>query len=106
MAHHLADEASARMDRYPVGMERMRERLGRILESEAPRDARVLREQLTERELDVLRLLQGTLSLSEIAGELFISANTAKTHAKAVYRKLGASSRSEAVSVARRRLLV
>ena len=50
-------------------------------------------EVLTDRELEVLRLLQGSLSLSEIAGELYISPNTVKTHAKAVYRKLGVGSR-------------
>jgi LuxR family maltose regulon positive regulatory protein len=107
MARHLADEAAARMDRYPVGMECMRERLDRILvgirtsPQEESRSA-----ELTERELDVLRLLQGSLSLNEIANELFISGNTVKTHAKAVYRKLGVSSRSEAVRMARGRLLV
>ena len=63
-------------------------------------------EVLTDRELEVLRLLQGSLSLSEIAGELYISPNTVKTHAKAVYRKLGVSSRTEAVRVARGSQLV
>lgn len=105
-ARHLADEAAGRMDRYPAGMERMRERLDRILEHVPTQQEQVGNEVLTDRELDVLRLLQGSLSLNEIAGELFISGNTVKTHAKAVYRKLGASSRSEAVSIARGRLLV
>ena len=63
-------------------------------------------EVLTDRELEVLRLLQGSLSLSEIAGELYISPNTVKTHAKAVYRKLGVSSRTEAVRIARGSQLV
>ena len=63
-------------------------------------------EPLTERETEILRLLQSSLSLSEIASELFISPNTVKTHAKAVYRKLGVSSRDDAVRIGRHRSLV
>jgi LuxR family maltose regulon positive regulatory protein len=108
MARHLADEASTRIDLYPVGMECMRERLDRIMHCvvQAPGETQARLEQLTERELDILRLLQGSLSINEIAGVLYISGNTVKTHAKAVYRKLGASSRAEAVRIARGRLLV
>jgi LuxR family maltose regulon positive regulatory protein len=54
-------------------------------------------EPLTEREEAVLRLLRSTLSLREIGGELFLSANTIKTHTRAIYRKLGATTRAEAV---------
>ena len=61
-----------------------------------------LGEPLTGRERDVLRLLQGPLSLGEIARELHLSFNTVKTHTQAVYRKLGAHSRPEAVSIGRR----
>jgi len=56
-----------------------------------------LAEPLTDREEEVLRLLRGTLSLREIGQELFLSANTIKTHARAIYRKLGVSTRQEAV---------
>lgn len=56
---------------------------------------------LTERELGVLRLLQGGLSAGKIAQEIERSPNTVKTHIKASYRKLGASSRHEAVTRAR-----
>jgi DNA-binding NarL/FixJ family response regulator len=70
-------------------------------------DAReVMGEPLTERELDVLRLLQGALSLHEIAVELYLSPNTVKSHARSVYRKLGAHSRADAVLIARQRSLV
>ena len=58
------------------------------------------------RELDVLRLLQGSLSLGDIARELFLSTNTVKTHAHAIYRKLDAHSRDEAVRAARRNQLI
>jgi LuxR family maltose regulon positive regulatory protein len=54
-------------------------------------------EPLTERERAVLRLLRSTLSLREIGRELFLSANTIKTHTRAIYRKLGATTRAEAV---------
>jgi LuxR family maltose regulon positive regulatory protein len=54
-------------------------------------------EALTDREEEVLRLLRGTLSLREIGQELYLSANTVKTHVRAIYRKLGVSSRREAV---------
>jgi len=57
---------------------------------------------LTTAELRVLRLLPTHLSFREIAGKLQVSANTIKTQAHAVYRKLGASSRTEAVMNARR----
>lgn len=57
---------------------------------------------LTTAELRVLRLLPTHLSFREIAGRLHVSANTIKTQAHAVYRKLDASSRTEAVANARR----
>ena len=63
-------------------------------------------EALTGRELDVLRLLPTPLSLGEISAALHLSANTVKTHAQAVYRKLGAHSRSEAVAIGRLHQLI
>jgi LuxR family maltose regulon positive regulatory protein len=57
--------------------------------------------ELSERELAVLRLLAGKLSQREIAGELYVSFNTVKTHTRAIFRKLGAASRAEAVARAR-----
>lgn len=58
-------------------------------------------EALTERELEVLRLLPSRLTLREIADELFISINTLKFHLKVIYRKLGCTSRAEAAETAR-----
>jgi LuxR family transcriptional regulator, maltose regulon positive regulatory protein len=56
---------------------------------------------LTTAELRVLHLLPTHLSFREMADGLHVSANTVKTHAHAVYRKLDACSRSEAVMRAR-----
>ena len=53
---------------------------------------------LTTAELRVLRFLPTHYSFHEIAQRLHVSANTVKTHVHAVYRKLDASSRSEAVA--------
>ncbi len=58
-------------------------------------------ESLTDRELEVLRLLPSRLTLREIADELFISMNTLKFHLKVIYRKLDCGSRGEAAQMAR-----
>jgi len=55
---------------------------------------------LTEREKTVLRLLGGTLSLREIGRELYLSQNTIKTHIRSIYRKLGVSTRHDAIVAA------
>ena len=54
--------------------------------------------ELSERELTVLRLLSGGLSEREIGRELYLSFNTVHSHVKSIYRKLGVSSRAEAVA--------
>jgi LuxR family maltose regulon positive regulatory protein len=56
---------------------------------------------LTEREQAILRLLPGPMSQRELATSLFVTANTLKTHLRAIYRKLGAESRGDAVARAR-----
>ena len=56
---------------------------------------------LTAAELRLLPLLSTHLSLPEIAHELFLSRNTIKSETNSIYRKLGASSRSQAVSRSR-----
>jgi LuxR family transcriptional regulator, maltose regulon positive regulatory protein len=54
---------------------------------------------LTAAELRLPPLLLTThLSIPEIAAELFVSPNTAKTHAVSIYRKLGTSTRTQAVT--------
>jgi LuxR family maltose regulon positive regulatory protein len=54
-------------------------------------------EQLTPRELAVLRMLPLRMSNREMAAQLYISVNTLKTHVRAIYRKLDAPHRSAAV---------
>lgn len=61
----------------------------------------VIVEELSVRECEVLKLLAGMLTTAEVAGELYISVNTVKTHMKSIYRKLAASHRGEAVRRAR-----
>ncbi|MEU4428961.1 LuxR C-terminal-related transcriptional regulator, partial [Actinoplanes sp. NPDC024001] len=56
---------------------------------------------LSERETEVLRFLTTMLTAAEIATELGVSVNTVKAHMRAIYRKLGAARRSEAVALAR-----
>ena len=58
-------------------------------------------EPLTERELQVLRLLPSHYSYRQIAEHLFVSPNTVKSYVKSVYRKLDAERRSDAVDKAR-----
>ncbi len=65
-----------------------------------------LAERLSERELQVLDLLAEGLSNKLLAHRLNISEHTVKTHVASIFAKLGASSRTEAVSKAIRRGLV
>ncbi len=63
-------------------------------------------ETLTPRETEVLQLLAGGLPNKTIAAQLGISEHTAKFHVSAVLSKLGAASRTEAVTTAARRGLL
>ena len=49
----------------------------------------------------MLGYLETMLSTEEIAGELFVSTNTVKSHMKSIYRKLGVTRRRHAVAEAR-----
>src|SRR2546430_4824918 len=55
-------------------------------------------EPLSERELDVLRLLGTDLDGPEIARQLVVSLSTLRTHTRSIYSKLGVNSRRAAVS--------
>jgi two-component system, NarL family, response regulator LiaR len=63
-------------------------------------------EALTERELEVLRLLAQGMPNKEIAAHLVISERTAKFHVSSIMGKLGATNRTEAVSLAAQRGLI
>ncbi len=55
---------------------------------------------LTQRELDVIQILQTGWSAKEMASHLFLAETTVKTHLTAIYRKLDVSNRTQAISVA------
>lgn len=76
-------------------------RIGRSALKDATRSGVVL-EDLTDRELAILRALPGTASQREIGAALYLSINTVKAYNKNLYRKLGVNSRGEAVNAARR----
>jgi DNA-binding NarL/FixJ family response regulator len=61
---------------------------------------------LTERELQVLRGMADGKSNAEIGRELFVSEDTVKTHARRLFRKLGARDRAHAVAAGFRAGLV
>ncbi|MGE5603669.1 MAG: response regulator [Nitrososphaerales archaeon] len=63
-------------------------------------------DQLTERELDVLRLLAQGQSNLEIARNLHISATTVRSHVSSILMKLDASNRTQAAMIARERQLI
>jgi LuxR family maltose regulon positive regulatory protein len=97
-AAELAGEARDMLAMLPDSAEALRARLAELDRRIAGRPHAVpAAEPLTEREVDVLRLLEGALSLREIGQELFVSANTVKTHAQRIYRKLGVTTRHDAV---------
>ena len=62
----------------------------------------VIVEQLSDREREVLRFASAMLSTEEIAGSMYLSVNTVKTHFKSIFRKLGATRRGEAVRRAKK----
>jgi len=98
-AAELLAEAKDVLTALPDGAEAQRVRVD-VLHQRLSRLPRVSvpAESLTERQTAILRLLQGTMSLSEIARDLHLSRNTIKTHVRAIYRKLGVSTRRDAVA--------
>jgi len=100
-------EARAILEAFPDAgiFPELLERQEQKLRARKPREGQ-LDGELTERELDVIRLLVGELSTSQIAQNLYVSPSTVRTHVKAIYRKLGVSSRKDAVLAARVKRLV
>jgi LuxR family maltose regulon positive regulatory protein len=103
-ARELLDQARemARRSRGLGWFDTRVDELQRELDVNGEHDDGVHHAGLTPAELRLLPLLASHLSFREIAEQLFVSRNTIKTQAISVYRKLGVSSRSEAVSEAQR----
>jgi LuxR family transcriptional regulator, maltose regulon positive regulatory protein len=102
-ARALLDEADEMFGRFPGfgSLQARAEELEREAEV-APEPDGPHHAGLTRAERRLLPLLATHLSFREIAEELYVSRNTIKTQAISVYRKLGVSSRSEAVAEAQR----
>jgi DNA-binding NarL/FixJ family response regulator len=81
---------------------------GRMKEplKQAPAQAAAAGDELTEREVGILRALAKGLTYKEIGGEQSISSHTVAQHVKNIYRKLTVHSRGEAVYEATRRGLI
>ena len=67
-----------------------------------PRQATAVPDELTPREVEVLRLIAAGLSNSEIAENLVLSSATVKTHVNRIFYKTGARNRAQAVRYAYR----
>ena len=105
-ARALLDEARDVVEACPdAGMLDLLERQEHEL-SKRRRTESALTEVLTERELAVLRLFDGDDSYRQIGQSLYVSVNTVKTHVRSIFRKLGVSSRDEALERARSRALI
>jgi LuxR family maltose regulon positive regulatory protein len=91
--HHLfAEYLRAELARRePELVPELRRRAGRAGRRRQPS------RELSDAERRILRLLATDLSLRDIGRELYLSTNTVKTHTRAIYRKLGVSSRTDAV---------
>jgi DNA-binding NarL/FixJ family response regulator len=99
----LAELDSAAADFEAFGAVRLRDEaerelraLGRrVYRRSAPATAASALESLTERELEVARLVVDRLTNAEIAAALFLSKKTVETHLRNIFAKLGISSRVE-----------
>ena len=69
-------------------------------------EARVSQLGITARELEILGLIAAGLSNREIAGRLFVSENTVKTHSSRLFDKLGAKRRTQAVQIGKASRLI
>ncbi len=110
MAHRAGDHRqaaqhveAARQEMNGLREPRFVQKLVEVQAERVPSSSRTLDiDAISDREREVLRLLQTDLTRRQIARELGISPETVKTHSSSIYRKLGVSSRSEAVAGARR----
>ena len=80
--------------------------LDRVAQSDVPADATAIVTSLSERELDVLRLLARGYSNTDIAQRLFLSEGTVRNYVSSILSKLGVSDRTQAAVLALRYGLV
>ena len=106
-AQEALAEARTMLQRYPDAgiFPKLLESHERKLRTSKPRDGS-LNGELTERELDVLGFLVGDLSTRQMAENLYVATSTVRTQIKSIYRKLGVSSRADAVDEAHARGLI
>ena len=89
-------------DDVPIGvLQHVNNLLKDIPLDSSPNNSSSLIEQLTDRELDVLKQLADGHSNRQIAETLFVSVGTVKTHARHIYEKLAVNNRTHAVARAR-----
>jgi LuxR family maltose regulon positive regulatory protein len=107
-ARRLLDEARAILEPFgddagifPALLERQERRLRKTKRRDGSLDG-----ELTERELSVLGLLDGELTTRQMGDSLYVAPSTIRTQVKSIYRKLGVTSRKEAVEEAHARGLV
>lgn len=101
-ARALLNEATGLLAVLPDGSEQVRAMLTEIERRlSSPERCATIAPRLTDREQAVLRLLPSSLPLREVAAQLFVTVNTVKSHTRLIYRKLGVSSRTEAIRRAR-----
>ena len=93
--HPLLHRHPALINLWPAPLDDAPARWARELPTD--REHKQLAETLTEREISILNWLTTTMTMAEIAAELYVSTNTVKTHVAAVYRKLEATNRREAI---------
>ena len=89
-AHPLLGYVNRLLDFFPQQMEVTHQ-------SKVANQKSKMVEPLSERELEVLKLLRTELSGPEIADQLIVSPNTFRTHTKNIFNKLGVNSRRAAV---------
>ena len=78
------------------------EKLGSKSKQKSSKEYKRLKSSLSPREMDVLVLLSEGLTNQQIAGRLYLSLNTIKTHISNIYSKLGVERRTQAIQKARR----
>ena len=96
-AEELLDQASETADR--LGMIRLQRLIAETREEFGPEADEVFRFDLSQREVEVLRLVVEGMTDGEIAEELYLSPRTISTYLSSIYNKLGVNSRAAAAAI-------